>query len=78
MFHSIVSIILFTAIIGSSAFFVYTVFQQASPKCEKPLEYRIGDFDERFGLRHGQFVRALVEAEKIWEEKTGEDLFATQ
>lgn len=43
--------------------------------CEKPIAYRLGDVDERFGLTEDKIRALSLEAEKIWEEASGRDLF---
>lgn len=44
--------------------------------CDKPLGYRIGSIDPRFNLSEDQLISRIQEAEKIWEESSGKDLFA--
>jgi hypothetical protein len=44
--------------------------------CEEPITYTVGSFDRRFGLSYGEFVEALFEAEAIWEEPFGRNLFS--
>lgn len=44
--------------------------------CDKPLEYRIGSIDPRFNLTEDKLIAQIGEAEKIWEEASGRDLFA--
>jgi hypothetical protein len=43
--------------------------------CARPLPYRIGDLDQRFGLPRDQLRSALKEAEAVWEDAAGRDLF---
>lgn len=43
--------------------------------CGKPLAYNIGSFDESFGISREYFLSALADAEKVWEEPSGRDLF---
>ena len=44
--------------------------------CEKPILYTLGDFDERFDMNKQELIDSLAEAEKIWEEALGRDLFS--
>lgn len=46
-----------------------------SAPCARPLPYRIGNLDQRFGLPRDQLRSALKEAEAVWEEAAGRDLF---
>lgn len=43
--------------------------------CAKPLLYSIGSVDPRFGISSAKFLAVAQEAEKIWEEQSGKDLF---
>lgn len=43
--------------------------------CGYPIEYRIGAFDDRFHLSEADFLRALADAETLWEKPVGRDLF---
>ncbi|MBI2475858.1 MAG: matrixin family metalloprotease [Candidatus Taylorbacteria bacterium] len=44
--------------------------------CKKPLTYKLGAFDSRFGLSKVNFLSVVKEAEAIWEKPVGRDLFA--
>lgn len=43
--------------------------------CPAPLSYSIGEIDESFGLTFDEARLALSEAENIWEDATGQNLF---
>lgn len=43
--------------------------------CKKPIKYYISNFDSRFGISRDGYKDSLIEAEKIWEQETGLDLF---
>lgn len=43
--------------------------------CIKPIHYSIGVFDERFDLNREDFLAILLDAEKLWEEESGKELF---
>lgn len=43
--------------------------------CPVPIEYRIGELDERFGLGYEEAGAAIAAAAAVWEEATGRDLF---
>jgi hypothetical protein len=43
--------------------------------CKTPIEYSLGSFDERFDLSEEQFMAAVAEAEALWEESVGLELF---
>lgn len=43
--------------------------------CDYPISYKVGTVDERFDLTDQQVQEALQEAEKVWEEAVGKDLF---
>ncbi len=44
--------------------------------CEEPIEYILGTFDSQFDISKYYFLNALVDAEAIWEEPVGLDLFS--
>ncbi len=43
--------------------------------CSVPLAYSIGTIDERFGLSQTDVQKVVKEAESLWEDATGRDLF---
>jgi hypothetical protein len=43
--------------------------------CDSPRGYRIGFVDSRFGVSEPELILALREAETLWEEAVGKDLF---
>ncbi len=49
---------------------------QNTKPCLKPTTYFIGEFDRRFNIDEDSFLTALAEAERIWEEPSGRNLFA--
>lgn len=61
-----------------SAFFanVWQRFEKPAPPCSEPIAYAIGTFDRRFGLSQEDFLSALADAEDIWEEPLGKQLFS--
>lgn len=53
---------------------VYEVKNYISP-CSAPLTYSIGLFDPDFGLTKEEYISAIEEAAKIWEDAVDRDLF---
>ena len=53
---------------------VYGVIRWQLP-CLSPIEYRLGAFDERFGLTREQLLDAMRRAEEIWEGPVDRELF---
>lgn len=47
----------------------------ARPACDRPIPYAVVSFDARFGISRDDFLRAIFEAEQIWEKPAGKDLF---
>jgi predicted Zn-dependent protease len=43
--------------------------------CESPIAYSIGTLDNRFDISRQAFLDALAEAETVWEDPSGIDLF---
>lgn len=50
-------------------------FTRVEAQCNLPLSYQIGDIDERFDLTHNEARVALMDAEAVWENATGQNLF---
>jgi len=44
--------------------------------CTTPITYSIGSFDARFGISKEDFLRAISEAEVIWEKSIDRELFS--
>lgn len=51
------------------------VSEAINPPCSKPLKYAIGRVDSNFNLTEDKFLEIVKEAEGIWEEPTGKNLF---
>ena len=43
--------------------------------CTTPIAYSIDLFDERFDISREEFLSALAEAEALWEQRAGKELF---
>ena len=43
--------------------------------CTQPITYRIGAFDERFGITKESFLKSIEKGEALWETSIGKDLF---
>lgn len=67
----------FILIIGGSIFLgrEWILGEPVLP-CTKPITYSIGSFDRRFNLSYEDFLAALEQAEALWEEAEGQELFA--
>lgn len=50
-------------------------FRRAPLPCEQPIGYALDAFDGRFGISRSDFLRAIREAEQIWEKPIGKELF---
>ena len=44
--------------------------------CSRPIAYRLGQIDERFGLSSDEVLAALRQAGTVWERASGRTLFA--
>lgn len=51
------------------------MYRTANAVCDVPLEYRIGSVSSEFGLSQSDVRAAVAEAEAIWEDATGYNLF---
>ncbi|MCX6765812.1 MAG: matrixin family metalloprotease [Candidatus Moranbacteria bacterium] len=45
------------------------------PDCRLPLTYRLGSFDQAFGISEGDFTKAMREAENVWEKPLNLNIF---
>lgn len=62
---------LMVTVLFSGGYFYYV----AQAICPIPLEYSIGEIDESFGITFDEVKLVLAEAESIWEDATGQNLF---
>lgn len=62
------------AVIAFTAWQTYSLWP--SKPCAKPIPYALGSFDTRFGLSKTAFIKAISEAEGVWEGVLGRELFA--
>jgi predicted Zn-dependent protease len=51
------------------------VWRQPQAVCHTPILYRIGHIDAQFGLSESTVRAALVQAEQLWENALGRNLF---
>ena len=84
-----ISIFLLVAMFGAGYRYredIYNRFLPFAPKisallgkrstpCAEPIPYTLGSFDEKFKISRSYFLDALKEAEALWEESFGKDLF---
>jgi hypothetical protein len=62
---------LIVTVLASCGYFYYV----AGSLCPAPLSYTIGSVDERFTMTSDEVAQAVAQAESIWEEATGRNLF---
>jgi peptide methionine sulfoxide reductase MsrA len=53
----------------------YSTFTLLKGPCDSPIEYSLGTFDSKFGISKTDFLAIVSDAEKIWEQALGMDLF---
>jgi hypothetical protein len=53
---------------------VYGVYVYAAP-CNRPIPYKIGTFDDRFGINETEFHKMVGEASGLWSEAAGKNVF---
>ncbi|NCN52773.1 matrixin family metalloprotease [Candidatus Parcubacteria bacterium] len=71
MRRNILPALLIVALIGGA----YVWYANAGMPCRTPLTYSIGTIDPRFNLSEEEVRAALADAEALWEDAAGEDLF---
>lgn len=69
--NRLLSGLLVVAIVVGAGYWYHT----ASSKCPAPIAYAIGAVDERFGISEEEARAVISEAESIWEDRTGRNLF---
>jgi len=69
--RSSISIFLMTTVLFAGGYFYYV----AQAICPVPLEYSIGEIDEGFGITFEEAKLVIAEAESVWEDVTGQNLF---
>ncbi len=62
------------AVIAGSGYYSYQTL--TSVPCDEPIEYSIGDMSAKFGLTRADLLSAIADAEKVWEDEAGKELFA--
>lgn len=67
--------ILFILLIASLGIGGYSWYTVVYSKCHVPLSYDIGTIDPRFSLSRAEARTALSDAESLWEDGTGKNLF---
>lgn len=69
--RSIFSMLLISSLLFGGGYFYHV----AQALCPAPLAYSIGEVDESFGLSLDDVRLALSDAESVWEDATGQNLF---
>ncbi len=64
---SLLIILLVSGVIASSYIYFYP--------CARPILYKIGSVDPKFGVKEERLKQNLKQAEEIWEKPTGKNLF---
>jgi len=54
---------------------VISILREYYSPCSLPITYKIGIFDEKFGISKDYFLSAISDAEAIWELPFGKELF---
>lgn len=65
-------IALIVTVVFSTGYFYHV----AKAICPIPVTYTIGQVDDRFGLTYDEIKLVLAEAESVWEDATGQNLFS--
>jgi len=54
---------------------LFAIFLQMPKPCQKPLTYRLGRIDEKFGLSRPEFSMAVKKAAAVWGKPLSRELF---
>ncbi|MFM2374339.1 MAG: hypothetical protein RLZZ234_334 [Candidatus Parcubacteria bacterium] len=71
MKRSLVSLLIVAIIAGTG----YSWYHVAYSKCRVPIRYDVGAIDPHFDLTEDEVKSALSDAESLWEDATGKNLF---
>jgi myosin heavy subunit len=71
-FERAIALVIVLALVGIAG---YAYYQVAYSKCQVPVNYDIGTIDSRFKLTEEEVRAALADAESLWEDATGKNLF---
>jgi len=69
--RSSIATLLIITVVSGAGLWVYT----ARAICDVPIEYRIGDVDAEFSITFDEIRTAASDAESLWEDATGRNLF---
>lgn len=69
-----IAIVLILALVFGGIYF----YQTANAGCNVPVEYRVGSVDQKFRVSEEEVRAAVAEAESVWEDATGLNLFTYQ
>ena len=60
-------LLLASVLVGSRYVYIYP--------CARPILYKIGNIDPKFGVKQDQLLKDLKSAEAVWEKPTGKNIF---
>lgn len=66
------AVTLIVVLLFAGGYFYYI----AEAVCPAPLQYRLGELDERFFLTEEEAKLTIAQAESVWEDATGQNLFS--
>lgn len=69
--RSILIYIVLLALLGGS----WYLYRDIYAVCKTPIRYSVNILDERFNLTYEEALKAVRDAERIWEDAIGKDLF---
>ncbi len=67
---ALIFVLIFTVVFGTSYWYVET-----ASICPVPINYKVGEVDERFSISKEEVIKAISEVELIWETSVGRNLF---
>lgn len=67
------SLLLWLLLIGLVGYLAYQHYYNLP--CQKPIEYKVGTLDPRFGVTKAQFLADIAQAGSLWSKATGKTLF---
>lgn len=69
-------VLVISTVVGTTLYLGGDYLGYLDKPCEKPITYRLGIWDPRFDLSEKSLLFALTQAEGVWENAWGRELFA--
>lgn len=73
---AIKNIFIYALLLAAFSLTGYSFYKYSLKPCDKPIEYSVGSFDQRFPISQDQFKKDIEKAASIWEGALGRETFS--